>query len=375
MTPEQAVGELRAVAATMVETAKLGSDSKVTAPIQAYEDAAEHIAKSWSGSNLGYHATVYYAGFAEPPAGAVWDVEWGGLQVHFQGSRGDWRQYERAAVREAIDAAAGGADLNEAEAMAAEAKAAFDTAHGAVLSILTALNQVDDNYMRTLKAKAEGLEIPSWRQIARANLVPTTVMSRDMQAVNGGQRSSVHEDVIARVLAVRVTFVTCTQLSNLAEQAASHIERAGIGARPGAANPGGRVFIGHGRSPIWRDLKDFIEDHLHLPSDEFNRVPVAGVTNVARLSEMLDAAGIAFLVLTAEDELVDGSIVARENVVHEAGLFQGRLSFPRAIIMLEDGCGEFSNIHGLGQVRFPAGNIAAAFEQVRQVLVREGFLE
>jgi predicted nucleotide-binding protein len=59
------------------------------------------------------------------------------------------------------------------------------------------------------------------------------------------------------------------------------------------------------------------------------------------------------------------------NVVHEAGLFQGRLGFSRAIILLEDGCKEFSNINGLGQIRFPKGNIKATFEEIRQVLERE----
>jgi hypothetical protein len=58
----------------------------------------------------------------------------------------------------------------------------------------------------------------------------------------------------------------------------------------------------------WRDLKDFIKDRLHLPYDEFNRVPVAGITNIARLSEMLDAAAVAFVILTAEDEQADGAI-------------------------------------------------------------------
>ncbi|HEV8582550.1 MAG TPA: TIR domain-containing protein, partial [Thermoanaerobaculia bacterium] len=109
--------------------------------------------------------------------------------------------------------------------------------------------------------------------------------------------------------------------------------------------------------------------------DEFNRVPVAGVTNVARLAEMLDAAALAFVVLTAEDEAKDGTMRARMNVVHEAGLFQGRLGFNRAIVLLEDGCEEFSNIQGLGQIRFPKGNIKASFEEIRQVLEREGILE
>jgi len=90
---------------------------------------------------------------------------------------------------------------------------------------------------------------------------------------------------------------------------------------------------------------------------------------------MLDAAAIAFLVLTAEDELADGKMQARMNVVHEAGLFQGRLGFSRAIIMLEEGCEEFSNVQGLGQLRFPQNNIRAAFHDVQLVLEREGLVE
>ncbi|MGO9957017.1 MAG: TIR domain-containing protein [Solirubrobacteraceae bacterium] len=137
---------------------------------------------------------------------------------------------------------------------------------------------------------------------------------------------------------------------------------------------GERVFIGHGGSGLWRELKDFVSDDLGLPWDEFNRVPVAGVTTTDRLAQMLDNAGIAFVLLTAEDETVDGRDLARQNVVHEAGLFQGRLGFKRSIVLLEDGCDEFSNIRGLTQIRFPAGNIKASFHDVRKVLEREGFL-
>ncbi|WP_230458127.1 TIR domain-containing protein [Leptospira santarosai] len=76
--------------------------------------------------------------------------------------------------------------------------------------------------------------------------------------------------------------------------------------------------------------------------------------------------------MTAEDELPDSSVQARQNVVHEAGLFQGRLGFHRAIILLEEGCVEFSNIIGLTQIRFPKGDISARFEEIRRVLEREG---
>ncbi|WP_249415659.1 TIR domain-containing protein [Enterobacter roggenkampii] len=134
---------------------------------------------------------------------------------------------------------------------------------------------------------------------------------------------------------------------------------------------GKNVFIGHGRSSLWRELKDFINEKLNLPYDEFNRLPVAGLANTHRLQQMLDQASIAFLIMTAEDENQDGNKQARMNVIHEVGLFQGRLGFERAIVLLENGCEEFSNINGLGQIRFPAGNISAIFQDIRDVLERE----
>jgi len=75
--------------------------------------------------------------------------------------------------------------------------------------------------------------------------------------------------------------------------------------------------------------------------------------------------------MTGEDETKDGKLLARQNVVHEAGLFQGRLGFSQAIILLEEGTEEFSNIAGLQQIRFPKGKIRETFGDVLAVLKRE----
>lgn len=79
---------------------------------------------------------------------------------------------------------------------------------------------------------------------------------------------------------------------------------------------------------------------------------------------MLSQATFAFLVMTAEEEHADSTVHARPNVIHEVGLFQGRLGFPRAIVLLEEGCSDFSNIIGLSQIRFPSGDIQARFEML-----------
>lgn len=101
---------------------------------------------------------------------------------------------------------------------------------------------------------------------------------------------------------------------------------------------------------------------------------MAGLSNVARLAQMLDDAAIAFLVMTAEDEQSDGKMQARINVIHEAGLFQGRLGFEKAIILLEDKCEEFTNIQGLGQIRFSIGSFSTTFEDIRKILERENII-
>jgi predicted nucleotide-binding protein len=195
-----------------------------------------------------------------------------------------------------------------------------------------------------------------------------------MQAVQQGIWAPPHIKVQARVTAAHQPAGHCRDLAGRLEKLAAHLARIKQ-YEVRAARVGTNIFIGHGRSPAWRDLKDFVQDRLRVPYDEFNRVPVAGITNIARLSEMLDAAACAFVIMTGEDEQADGKVQARTNVIHEVGLFQGRLGFTKAIILLEEGCEEFSNIQGLGQIRFPKGNISAKFEEIRQVLEREGVIE
>ena len=135
-----------------------------------------------------------------------------------------------------------------------------------------------------------------------------------------------------------------------------------------------KIFIGHGHSHIWRELKDFIEGTLGLKPEEFNRISVAGKSTSDRLKEMLESCCMAFLIMTGEDKQADGSLRARDNVIHEVGLFQGKLGFERAIILLEEGCEKFSNIDGITYISFPKGNIRAAFEDIREVLKRETVL-
>lgn len=337
--------------------------------------AAEDIGKAWSGSWLGYHSKVYYGDFQEPPPGAAFSQEWGMQNAFSMGSRGDWREYNYDDVVSLIKHEAGEPDLSEISEKADKAKKAFEDAKAKTQSLVYAnIDPETDKFTKRLVDQIESNKILTQTDVIKHLRPNGKMISRDMIAIEKGLVTPPHISVISRVFALKQPFLACGNLKETVIKLASHIQnlenRNSVEERIGT-----NVFIGHGRSPYWRELKDFVSDRLSLPWDEFNRVPVAGVTNIARLAQMLDQACIAFLVMTAEDEQIDGNLHARMNVIHEVGLFQGRLGFGRAILLLEEGCNEFSNIQGLGQIRFPKGNISAIFEDIRQVLEREGIVE
>ena len=131
------------------------------------------------------------------------------------------------------------------------------------------------------------------------------------------------------------------------------------------------VFIGHGRSPLWRDLKDHLTDKHGYSVTAYEVGARAGHTIRDILDEMLTESSFALLVMTGEDETSSGEVRARQNVVHEVGLFQGKLGFSRAIVIAEKDVELFSNIDGVQQLRFNPGNIAEVYGDVLATLRRE----
>ena len=144
---------------------------------------------------------------------------------------------------------------------------------------------------------------------------------------------------------------------------------------PAQRRAGRAVFIGHGHSEEWRKLYIYLRDSHDLSVREFNSGgSPAGISIIDHLQTMLDEAGFAFLILTGDDEQATGELHPRLNVVHEAGLFQGKLGFRKAILFLEDGCRGFSNVQGLTHIQFPKGEIEAKFHEAAGALKREGLI-
>ena len=131
------------------------------------------------------------------------------------------------------------------------------------------------------------------------------------------------------------------------------------------------VFIGHGHSPLWRELRDHLQDMHGYVVEAYETGVRAGHTVRDILQEMLDSSSFALLVVTAEDETAKGDLRPRQNVVHELGLFQGRLGFSKAVAIVEEGVEMNSNMDAVHQIRFDSGNIRTTFGEIVATLERE----
>ena len=142
--------------------------------------------------------------------------------------------------------------------------------------------------------------------------------------------------------------------------------------RPPGAQPEG-VFIAHGRNPDWLAVKAFIEQRFAIPVYSFESASWGSRPVTEALQDYLQRCTFAVCVLTAEDTTTDGQHVARQNVIHEIGLFQGRHGLDRVHILTEHGCASLPTTVGTQTTAFPRHAIDKAFWDLDQALLRAGF--
>ena len=367
--------ELNEITRTMEDLLTLARENDFYETLERLNQAAIKIKASASRSWFGYHANVYLKDFQPPSRGEYFSRKYGLYErsPFGQASPGSWRAYEPEVVMRTIKQGAGNPDLDALTSYNQQAGDEYQKQQKIMLSIIDIeLRDSPSEFLSQMRQEAEKATFLDENHFLR-NWAPKEFKTRDRTAIQQGILYPCYATVLATVASFRNTLEAVTDLGENAKQTASQIARQRQRRRHDGFI-GTKVFIGHGHSPAWRELQDFLQNRLSLSTDEFNRVSAAGIPTSDRLSAMMDTAGIAFLMMTGEDEQADGSLRARENVVHEAGLFQGRLGFGKAIVLLEEGCKEFSNITGLGHIPFPNNSIAAAFEEVRKVLEREGLI-
>lgn len=135
------------------------------------------------------------------------------------------------------------------------------------------------------------------------------------------------------------------------------------------------VFIGHGRSKLWARLQLFLQNELGVKTIFYESESRVSELIVPILQEMLENASFAVMVLTAEDQTEEGIKRARQNVIHEAGLFQGRLGFDKVVLLIQKGIEGFTNVDGLQCIMFTDDNIEEAFYPLQRDLKKKEIIK
>lgn len=230
------IAELEEIATAMVGQVDTWEAAGHAAALDALVEEADKVGKSWSGSPIGYHATVYYEGFQPPPAGSHFAPDWGFMSIG--DTRGRWKEYPFDDVRTEIERRAGTPNLDAAWALATSIGRAFEAAHRAAASILdVALAQGADPYLDDAKSRLRDLRPRTATQFMSARM-PKQYATRDQLAGTQGLRFAPHLVVRANVSGVRSPALASRQLADLAGEVAQHLRRrATLAARAPAPAP------------------------------------------------------------------------------------------------------------------------------------------
>lgn len=134
------------------------------------------------------------------------------------------------------------------------------------------------------------------------------------------------------------------------------------------------VFLVHHDSP-YRDLvRRFIESDCGLCVHEVRSSDVAEPDFDEYLTTQVPCCSFAVCLLGKDESMADGRFRADQNVVYQAGFFQGRYGFGRVAMLTEEGCDGFSNIAGIVRLDFTAPRIESTFIELRRMLQREGVM-
>ena len=128
------------------------------------------------------------------------------------------------------------------------------------------------------------------------------------------------------------------------------------------------VFIAHGGAADWLAVKDLVESELNRPAHYFERQTWASIAVTEAIIANLEHCSFAICVLTVEDLTAEGKRLARQNVVHEIGLFQGRYGFDRVVVLAEEGCDYVPQLAVPYCITFPHNGIRSTFWRVRTMI-------
>jgi hypothetical protein len=201
--------------------------SNIRPAAEALRDASEQAKRAWSGSNIGYHATVYYVGLQPKPANSEFSPEWG-LENRWPTHEPDpgWRQMDRDEVVREIVERAGNPDVEAIKTAVASGGDDLSDLKERAISILTAVDpEGSDKFLARQLRQIEVLQRADHKTIENDLVARGYFWTRDSLAMSQGLRSAPHQAVTAIWLSENLVDTGLETLEKSAREAASHLRR------------------------------------------------------------------------------------------------------------------------------------------------------
>jgi len=128
-----------------------------------------------------------------------------------------------------------------------------------------------------------------------------------------------------------------------------------------------KIFLGHGHNQVWVQIEKYIKE-LGYNVESFETQKYNSPRIFDKLIKLLNECNVAVMVMSGDDSNSNGTIHARQNVVHEIGLFQGRYGLERVIMFRQSNVEVFSNIGGFLTISYENEPNKENFEELKNIL-------
>lgn len=185
----------------------------------------EEYEPSWSQSNIGPHAVMYFGEFETPPVARRWDREWG-----FHHDQPGWRERTVGEIRNRVEGQVGVAFATVSEA-GRHVREVTDEHHHRLDAVPTMPGGVLADRKRDLEEHESAVSAATWLQ----NEAAGNHWSRDSWALSQGLWSAPHAELRAECIAAIAEADRARKLCKLADRcaAAARAEDASVGPVPG----------------------------------------------------------------------------------------------------------------------------------------------
>jgi len=127
------------------------------------------------------------------------------------------------------------------------------------------------------------------------------------------------------------------------------------------------IFIAHGNNKEWREVETYIKDELKFKVLAYETESHSVEFTHEAIENLLDKCNFAVIVMSDDDYTKEGKARARQNVIHEMGLFQGRYGHKRVIVMKKKSVELNSNLIGKNLIEYH-NNIDEGFHKLKKAL-------